>query len=638
MKKRMGLLLAVLLMLGLAACTPASAGQEATLPPQTPTAAPAEATDAPTQAPAEAEVSIFGVDLTALTPEAAVTRLNTALAEYVLTLTVNGKEIPITAQDLELAAVPEGLTAYLEAAQAGTTPDTAGILSYNADNLREAITGSFDRAAQNAQIVFRDGQFVLQQAHGGQYIDPQPAVDAAEAAIAQLAPTAEATVSISSTDPTLQATSAQAEQALARANSYLDITLAYSFTPDGGTTRTETISKATLAGFLQFDGALNAGLDMAAIRSFAKQMNTKYQTPAEQGKFVTTGGGTINIDVTYEGQQVDEAALRDDLVYCITNRVSGTRTAPYAPKQEAQAVSFGGNYIEVSLSAQHAWVYKDGECVVSTPIVSGCVFTGDNTPTGVYKVNKKARNTVLRGADYTEYVSYWVGFIGRSYGLHDASWRDSFGGDIYLYEGSHGCVNVPDAGMAAIYNNVSVGTTVVLYGGASNAKPVTQTLSGTAACTLATDSEPLQLDAAPQYPVEKLTYVSSDPAVAKVSADGTVTPVGAGTAIITVTAPAQQYYTAAELKVTVTVQTPCEQGRHRFTQYDITLAPTCEAEGSEKAECDLCGAVDVRIAAPTGHAFGDGPLCGNGCGKENPDYRPPETEAPTEEATQTPTE
>ena len=26
-------------------------------------------------------------------------------------------------------------------------------------------------------------------------------------------------------------------------------------------------------------------------------------------------------------------------------------------------------------------------------------------------------------------------------GFHDASWRDEFGGDIYLTDGSHGCIN-----------------------------------------------------------------------------------------------------------------------------------------------------------------------------------------------------
>ena len=49
------------------------------------------------------------------------------------------------------------------------------------------------------------------------------------------------------------------------------------------------------------------------------------------------------------------------------------------------------------------------------------------------------------------------------YGLHDASWRSNFGGDYYLYAGSHGCVNTPLDAIATIYNNITVGTLVVVY-------------------------------------------------------------------------------------------------------------------------------------------------------------------------------
>ena len=63
----------------------------------------------------------------------------------------------------------------------------------------------------------------------------------------------------------------------------------------------------------------------------------------------------------------------------------------------------------------------------------------------------------LEGADYTTYVNFWMPFLG-GYGLHDATWRGSFGGDIYHYDGSHGCVNLPYDAAAEIYDNISVGT------------------------------------------------------------------------------------------------------------------------------------------------------------------------------------
>ena len=47
-------------------------------------------------------------------------------------------------------------------------------------------------------------------------------------------------------------------------------------------------------------------------------------------------------------------------------------------------------------------------------------------------------------------------------GMHDASWRGSFGGSIYKYNGSHGCVNMPTGSARKLYNKVSVGTKVII--------------------------------------------------------------------------------------------------------------------------------------------------------------------------------
>ena len=42
-------------------------------------------------------------------------------------------------------------------------------------------------------------------------------------------------------------------------------------------------------------------------------------------------------------------------------------------------------------------------------------------------------------------------------GMHDASWRSSFGADIYLRNGSHGCVNLPPKKAEAVYQYVEKG-------------------------------------------------------------------------------------------------------------------------------------------------------------------------------------
>ena len=74
------------------------------------------------------------------------------------------------------------------------------------------------------------------------------------------------------------------------------------------------------------------------------------------------------------------------------------------------------------------------------------------------------KNTVLRGADYASPVSFWMPFNG-GVGFHDAPWRSSFGGTIYQYNGSHGCINMPYEKAKTLYNNISTGYYVVVYGG-----------------------------------------------------------------------------------------------------------------------------------------------------------------------------
>jgi hypothetical protein len=47
--------------------------------------------------------------------------------------------------------------------------------------------------------------------------------------------------------------------------------------------------------------------------------------------------------------------------------------------------------------------------------------------------------------------------------MHDATWRGTFGGDIYIANGSHGCLNLPLDAAAQIYNLVSVREPVIIY-------------------------------------------------------------------------------------------------------------------------------------------------------------------------------
>jgi lipoprotein-anchoring transpeptidase ErfK/SrfK len=115
--------------------------------------------------------------------------------------------------------------------------------------------------------------------------------------------------------------------------------------------------------------------------------------------------------------------------------------------------------IVITISEQKLRYYQKGKVVFETDVVTGI---NNGTPKGTYSILNKARNVTLVGEDYESKVRYWMAFIGRNYGIHDASWRSRFGGTIYKYNGSHGCVNVSSKAAAELYNMVEVGTPVIV--------------------------------------------------------------------------------------------------------------------------------------------------------------------------------
>ena len=82
---------------------------------------------------------------------------------------------------------------------------------------------------------------------------------------------------------------------------------------------------------------------------------------------------------------------------------------------------------------------------------------------GVWAIDAKKHDAVLKGEGYTQPVTYWMPFNGNV-GIHDAdTWRSQYGGEIYKTSGSHGCVNTPTANAEKIFNTVEIGTPVIVY-------------------------------------------------------------------------------------------------------------------------------------------------------------------------------
>ena len=118
------------------------------------------------------------------------------------------------------------------------------------------------------------------------------------------------------------------------------------------------------------------------------------------------------------------------------------------------------DYVLVDINTQTISLFKNGKIVLVSKVVTGYKDYRD-TPRGFFSIEAKVIDTRLVGADYDVPVKYWMPFFNGC-GLHDATWRSSFGGTIYTRNGSHGCVNMCLEAAKYIYDNVYVGIPVIV--------------------------------------------------------------------------------------------------------------------------------------------------------------------------------
>lgn len=158
-------------------------------------------------------------------------------------------------------------------------------------------------------------------------------------------------------------------------------------------------------------------------------------------------------------RDVDDKRVYGTVSTCTIKATSAGEGSSGSPKS---TIVGAGTYIEISISQQHMWFYENGNLVLDTPVVTGNDDGEHDTTKGSFSIQDRGENVTLVGEDYQTPVTYWMGFNG-GIGIHDASWRDDFGGDIYQGNGSHGCVNTPYDKVEIIYNHTDYGTPVYVY-------------------------------------------------------------------------------------------------------------------------------------------------------------------------------
>lgn len=205
-------------------------------------------------------------------------------------------------------------------------------------------------------------------------------------------------------------------------------------------------------------------IDDVCVTNYVEAMAAKYDTFGLPIEFYTSLGTTETLSGGDYGWCIDQSQTIVELLQALESGYRGTMEPAYvytAMSHENNGIGY--TYVEICISQQRMWCYKDGECIVDTPVVTGNPNKGNATPSGgVWAIDAKKRDAILTGEGYTSPVDYWMPF-NEDVGIHDLQTRAYFGGTIYLTNGSHGCVNTPYDQVQIIYDAVSIGTPVIVY-------------------------------------------------------------------------------------------------------------------------------------------------------------------------------
>ncbi|KOA18483.1 putative peptidoglycan binding domain protein [Clostridium homopropionicum DSM 5847] len=242
-------------------------------------------------------------------------------------------------------------------------------------------------------------------------------------------------------------------------NKYVSSKITYTFGE-----KKETLDGSIINTWLKVDDNFQITFDEKKVMAYMDTLSKTYDTVGKTRKFVTSLGNTIYINGGDYGQSIDKDKEVRNLIKDIKEGRTITKEPEYSSKTAFPSNNgdIGTTYVEINLSKQQLWFYKDGSLIVEGDVVTGNISKNHSTRKGVFKLKYKARNAILRGADYATFVNYWMPFDG-GIGIHDASWRKNFGGDIYRTDGSHGCVNSPYNVAHLIYDNIKPGTPIICY-------------------------------------------------------------------------------------------------------------------------------------------------------------------------------
>ena len=433
--------------------------------------------------------TVNGTDASGMSKRAFVSLVDDIGKSYELDVTGDGVDITLTAKDIDLKYDSK---TYAESAfdqnHAWTWPVGMFLqhsisanegVSYSKNALSAYINNAVEQVnagattPHNALLIYDESKssFVAEKPTDGTAVDAKAALAKVEKGIKSLDQKVElgkgelVQASVQLDDTRINAAIVQANK---RANLTIDLKL--------GDQVVATIDENKVRQWVTLNDDCEVVGDVGAIEIYTRgelsqALDTvgtmRSYTRPDDGKQVQVYGGTY-------GWSIDGSKLATKIASRITKNSDKPIKIPtlsegYTWVQGGQ--DWGPGYIDVDLTEQIVRMYDNsGALVLLTYCVTGDQATNNGTITGVYSIQEKSSPKKLIGLDsngdgqpdYENDVQYWMSFFG-GYGLHDALWRDLFGGSVFQAAGSHGCVNLPYSQAQLMYNSVTVGYPVVVH-------------------------------------------------------------------------------------------------------------------------------------------------------------------------------
>ena len=353
--------------------------------------------------------------------------------------------------------------------------EVAENISFSEEELKEnlmsleAMKSENMEAPVNAYSTFQNGHFEIIPEVEGTTIDTDKMFEAVKLAVSE----SKTDLSAEECDVYVQPEIRQDNEALVAdvedLNSVMTASIIYQL-PSGeevlnGNILREWLTKGEDGHYVKDEAVIKE-----KVTEYVNDLADRIDTVGKERPFTTTSGKEITVGGGTYGWKINRTKEIAELLKNIMNNEQLAREPEYSSREvTTENQGFGDTYVEIDLSDQKVYYYENGEVVVEADCVSGKMTRSRYTPEGIFTLTFKQKNRTLRGRalgdgtyEYESFVNFWMPFNG-GIGLHDAPWRGSFGGDIYIYSGSHGCINLPYKKAQAIYERITKDVPILCF-------------------------------------------------------------------------------------------------------------------------------------------------------------------------------